>query len=873
MKRAERLLLVCYFDPKGIETVLDNIGYLQTYSNFHIDVLNLYGAPSALTRGRGYSLADYDGVIVHNTISYNPANLESLDRQLEPSLRQYDGIKVIFKQDEQYRTLAVADFIGSRGFDLVLTCVSETEREKVYPRHVVGDEVVFQQMYTGYVTPKLLARTSTNTDRPIDISYRGSLQPLYFGRLAYDKRQIGDDVLRRAADSRLTLDISSRWEDRLMGEDWFRFLANSKSTLGVESGASIFDFDGSVEKLCSELATRRNEFADEHSYSEWVLAQLQPYEGNVYYNQISPRHFEAGAARTLQVMYEGQYSDIFRPWQHFVPLDKDLGNFDQVCEYVLDPRLRGDITERVYEEIIRNPVYSMQHFVSQLDEAMAGLIDRKPRRSSPTHRSGTTPKRNALLLCAHPPAADPRVSWVADHGPGDIRIHVMGIGQPGIVERSTGALEIQLTKAQATSWIAGALASDERNPGLDALARLKLLADMSVKELEREAGTTVSPTRAHAFNWNCRHLLLATETLVQASLACAGYGVVIAADFDALIAAIILKHQRPGTRVFYDAHEFWPTSHGPDTENWEISIWQNLERSLLADVDASTSVSPQLATHMSAFYGHDFLTAPNCEPLEALNFEDRSSTRRTDQCVFLFQGNFMAGRGLELLIDAWPSTDSHAILELRGPDRSYKRELEQRARRVGLLDKRIFFPPAVDEAALVSAASAADVGLIPYEPSTLNSRFSSPNKLSQYMAAGLPVLANQLDFVAQVVTQAQSGQVIDFSQPDALVAAVNKLSHATSTRREQGDRGRVYFREYFHWEKQSEALYRALSDLLAGQRPAVFGFHPPTVTQTNRRSTKQAIIRLLGTLWRAVPAPIQTTLRPWLGKIAARLIR
>lgn len=91
MRRVERLLLVCYYDPNGIETVLDNIGYVKAYSAFHVDILNLFGAASALTRGEGYRLAAYDGVIIHNTISYNPANLESIDRQFVPALSQYEG--------------------------------------------------------------------------------------------------------------------------------------------------------------------------------------------------------------------------------------------------------------------------------------------------------------------------------------------------------------------------------------------------------------------------------------------------------------------------------------------------------------------------------------------------------------------------------------------------------------------------------------------------------------------------------------------------------------------------------------------------------------------------------------------------------------
>lgn len=873
MKRAERLLLICYFDPQGIETVLDNIGDLKAHSNFSIDVLNLFGAPSALTRGEGYSLADYDGVVIHNTLSYNPANLESLDRQLDPPLRHFDGVKVILKQDEQYRTLAVADFIGTRGFDLVLTCVCEREREKVYPRAVVGDDVAFMQMYTGYVTPKLLARTSTDAARTIDISYRGSLQPLYFGRLAYDKRQIGDDVLRAAEGKGLTLDISSRWEDRLMGEDWFRFLAQSKSTLGVESGASIFDFDGSVERTVKALEPRRNEFANEHEYSEWVLKQIEPHEGNVYYNQISPRHFEAGAARTLQVMHEGEYSGIFLPWRHFAPLQKDLGNFDVVLEHVLDPALRGEMTERVYEEIIRNPIYSMRHFVQQLDERIADLIDRKPRKQSPTHRAGGTPRRNALLLCAHPPQADPRIAWVADHAPDALRIHTIGIGSPSTGQRVTGALDIVVPKLDSRQWQRLALTGRVQSAGLDVLCQLQVLAQAGTAELDALVGGGVTEARAHAFNWNCRHLMHASETLIQAGQAAAGHGAIIAADFDALIAAVVLKDLYPGTAVLYDAHEFWSTSHGPDTAPWEIDIWQRLERTLLAHVDSAVTVSPQLAAHLTSYYGRPFLTAPNCEPLQAGTFQDRAGERRQDRCVFLFQGNFMPGRGLELLIDAWADTDPAAILELRGPDRPYKTQLEQRASRTGLLGKRIFFPAAVPESELVAAASAADVGLVPYEPTTLNSRYSSPNKVSQYMAARLPILANRLDFVRQTVDRARCAEVVDFTQRAALVAAIDKLARNPAERALLGQRGREEFEARYHWEAQGQALYQALAGLLEQHPPAPFAYNPGPVASQPPQTLKRRLTQRLGALWHRLPAPAQNALRPLLSKVAARLVR
>ncbi|KCV61308.1 glycosyltransferase, group 1 family protein [Bordetella bronchiseptica 99-R-0433] len=872
MKRPERLLLVCYFDPQGIETVIDNIGYVKTYSNFHVDILNLYGASSSLTRGEGYRLDAYDGVIVHNTISYNPANLESIDRQFVPSFREYEGVKIILKQDEQYRTLAIAEFIGSRQFDVVFTCVDQAEREKVYPAAVVGADVAFHRMYTGYVTPKLRARTTTDIERDIDISYRGSLQPLYFGRLAYDKQRIGHDVAHAALAKNMRIDISSRWEDRLMGEDWFRFLARSKSTLGVESGASIFDFDGSAERLCAELEKRRPEFADEHAYSEWVLKQLNHYEGNVYYNQISPRHFEAGAARALQVMYEGRYSDIFLPWKHFIPLRKDLSNFDEVCEYINDPRLRSDVVDRTYDEIIVNPIYSMRHFVATLDDAVATTLERKPHNTGPTQSAPRQNGKETLLLCAHPPAADPRIGWVADYAPPGMRVHVMGVSDqpngPSIRQRPNGALEVCVPRHDGMQWAELALAKGEQGAGLHALCRLQLLAQLSFGQLDQLVGGGVSNERAHHFNWTCRHLVRTAETLLDGGLNAAGYSSIIAADFDTLIPALILKRLH-GTPVLYDAHEFWPTSLGPDTAPWEIEIWQSLERSLLSEVDRSISVSPQLAAHMSELYAHPFATAPNCEPLAALQPASNRPGGNA-QCVFLFQGVFMPGRGLELLIRAWQRTDERAILELRGPDRPYKRELQQLAERIGLMGKRIFFPDAVPESELVAAAARADVGLIPYEPTTLNSRYCSPNKLSQYMAAGLPILANKLDFVGLHLERAACGVQVDFSQEDLLVAAIDRYVGEPALRLDQGTRGQQYFERTFHWEACSAPLYTALTAISGDEARETFRYNPASGSGAAKTGSRpNHIKRIMARAWHALPASIRNTIRPWLLKAMA----
>ena len=81
------------------------------------------------------------------------------------------------------------------------------------------------------------------------------------------------------------------------------------------------------------------------------------------------------------------------------------------------------------------------------------------------------------------------------------------------------------------------------------------------------------------------------------------------------------------------------------------------------------------------------------------------------------------------------------MLLLRGNDHAHKSSCIRLAESLGLKDVGVFFPPPVRETSLIAAAAAADVGVIPYMPTIINFRYCCPNKLSQYMQAGLPIMA------------------------------------------------------------------------------------------------------------------------------------
>jgi len=95
---------------------------------------------------------------------------------------------------------------------------------------------------------------------------------------------------------------------------------------------------------------------------------LNEIDGQIQYNQISPRHFEAAATKTVQILFEGDYSEIFKPYKHYIPLKKDFSNINEVLSLLSDKQFRIDVTNRAYNEIIMNNVYRYQSFVKLFDD-------------------------------------------------------------------------------------------------------------------------------------------------------------------------------------------------------------------------------------------------------------------------------------------------------------------------------------------------------------------------------------------------------------------------------------------------------------------------------------------------------------------------
>lgn len=841
MNISSRFLLVCFFDPNGIATVWENIAILQKYSRYRFEILNLWpGRGGHLAIPASVRLGDYAGVMIHPTAAYNPTNLFNLDSQLDIKFKQYDGIKILAKQDEHYKSASFPLFVDENKFDILMSCIPLEEISKVYDRNILSRICVINTL-TGYVSEKLRDIPSLPyEERRIDIAYRGSLQPVSFGRLGYEKWQIGALVKAHPSSGRLSLDISSRWEDRLSGIDWLAFLGQSRAVLGVESGSNLFDFDGSIAIHCEELERAHpemNPFSEEF-YRLAEATILQGHENNVCYAQISPRHFEAAGARAVQIMFEGAYSSIFEPAKHFFPLKRDMSNFEEAIDLISDPVRARRMIDAAYEDIILNDAYTYQTFVKELDARIAERIELKGVAGPGTVKSSRIGKPKALVMCAHDPVVDPRIGWWATTFKANYAVCELGtyrfseVGEaPQITHVGEAHWRVQVERTQHSSpWKSSNYDGVLTLPGVRDIALLEIFAKSSDNELRRAIGALdADAVDFNRFKELCRYFVNTNSALIQASLNMGRFDLIVCADLESLPAAIALKALW-NCHVVFDSHEYWPFSY-TDFRAWESEFWSRLEARLATYADRCVTVSDTLAAHLTSEYGLPFLSVPNATPLADAKAQlnmTASERRRaggrlpehSDKVVFLFQGNFAPGRGLDLLVDAWSDVPEDAVLYLRGPSNAYRDTILALSRENGTLGRSVFFPDAVSELELVAFASEADIGIIPYDARHYANRFACPNKLSQYMAAGMPILTNTIEYVERIVLREQIGDVVPFHDKDRLVATVTKWTSDQSLRAASGLRARNFFNAEFNWDKVSERI-RADIDAAVGMEASV----------------------------------------------------
>jgi len=254
-------------------------------------------------------------------------------------------------------------------------------------------------------------------------------------------------------------------------------------------------------------------------------------------------------------------------------------------------------------------------------------------------------------------------------------------------------------------------------------------------------------------------------------------------DLDTLPAASRTR-RRAGGALVYDTHEVFLEAGGNARRpGWARRVLAAYERRLARRADLVLTVNDPLADLLAGRWGIARPTVVlNCAPAWTPPVPPPDLLREAvglapGTPLLLYHGGFLPDRGLPELIAvlARPElTAAHLVLLGEGPLAPRLQALADEPAVAG----RVHFLPPVPPDALLPWVASADVGVMPNQPRTLNERLSTPNKLFESLAAGLPVVSSDFPARRRIILDDPAGPlgaVCDPTDPAALAAALAGL--------------------------------------------------------------------------------------------------
>ena len=273
-----------------------------------------------------------------------------------------------------------------------------------------------------------------------------------------------------------------------------------------------------------------------------------------------------------------------------------------------------------------------------------------------------------------------------------------------------------------------------------------------------------------------------------------------------------------GLKLVIDLHENWPallkvSSHTNTLAGKLLSSekqWRHYEKDSVKQADAIITVVDEMKnriveTGISPDKIIVLQNTPVIHSLSEIKFEPDE-----EFFTLLYVGGISYHRGLQYIIDGVKLLLHEVPVRLWiAGEGKYSGALKERVSKLSLEDHVKFFGHVTREKT-EALMKKADLGLIPHVRSEQSDN-SSPNKLFEYMAAGLPILASDCISVKRVVSETQAGLTYVYDSPRDFANVVRSMYDDREKSDYYAANGKKAIREKYNWEIGSEALVKLYS--------------------------------------------------------------
>ena len=284
-------------------------------------------------------------------------------------------------------------------------------------------------------------------------------------------------------------------------------------------------------------------------------------------------------------------------------------------------------------------------------------------------------------------------------------------------------------------------------------------------------------------------------------------------DPDLIVVGFLLK--LAGRRVVYDVHEAYPMvildRHWiPAFLRPGLSrFWRAMEGGFVRWADLTVAAHIPVAEQ---YQGGRVVTLHNYPIVRDLADDEAPALAERPMRV-IHHGDLTEQRGLFTMIEAMEKVA--ADLRLGG---SLPQDLKTRVESMAGMRRGVYLG-WLNKQSLAEELSQARVGLVLLHP-THNYTVIRPNKLYEYMAAGLPVVASDFPHWREVVVPADCGLLVDPLDTAAIARAIDHLLSHPEEAAAMGARGRAAVLARYNWQAEKAQLIAAYDALFDSFREA-----------------------------------------------------
>ena len=279
-------------------------------------------------------------------------------------------------------------------------------------------------------------------------------------------------------------------------------------------------------------------------------------------------------------------------------------------------------------------------------------------------------------------------------------------------------------------------------------------------------------------------------------------------DLDTLLAGYLCSRFRRA-KLIYDFHEAYPEQFSPGTRTriWKY-FFSTLETLLINKAEIKITVCCSLSNWAINRYSSDCVMVIMNTPRY---IKYPAPEKKDAEKLVLYHGYFFKDRGIEELIESSKYINgARLIIRGFGPTESVLRRIVKEQR----LENKVLFAVPVKMDELIKYASEADIGVIPYIATNLNNMFTTPNKLFEYMMAGLAVAGSDLPELRNIIIGNNVGRVFDPTDPKDIARAINEILDDEELLFRMKSNSLKAAREKYNWEIEGQkliAIYENLS--------------------------------------------------------------